>query len=145
MKRTAIKTLFFLALAGGAIAAGRYALRTPPIAVEAGEVVRGPMQVSITAEGRTRLRNHFTVSSPVDGQVGRVRFKEGDRVRCGDVITWITPADLEMRTEKQRNAALLAVEAEQESTDSQLAHAQLDLEQAERELGRTEQIGRAHV
>ena len=68
-------------------------LRTQPVEVELGELSPGPLTVHVIEEGKTRVRNRYVVSTPVAGQMGRVRLKAGDEVRAGEtVITVIEPA-----------------------------------------------------
>jgi HlyD family secretion protein len=77
----------------GLIALIASGLRTQPVEVELGELSPGPLTVHVIEEGKTRVRNRYVVSTPVAGQMGRVRLKAGDEVKAGDtVITVIEPA-----------------------------------------------------
>ena len=38
--------------------------------------------VHVVEEGKTRIRNRYVVSAPVAGQMHRVPFKNGDRVKA---------------------------------------------------------------
>lgn len=66
--------------------------REPPVAVETGAVRRGEMLVTIDGEGKTRVREKFTVTAPVSGKMSRIRLKEGDLVPKDFVLTEIDPA-----------------------------------------------------
>jgi HlyD family secretion protein len=57
-------------------------------------------------------------------------------VKRGTILTSITPAPLEIRSERQREAALRVAEAEGESADARVMQARVNLQQAERELRR---------
>ncbi|MGD9589547.1 MAG: efflux RND transporter periplasmic adaptor subunit [Pyrinomonadaceae bacterium] len=54
--------------------------RESPVSVEAGGVKRGPMAVTIDAEGRTRVRDKVTVTAPISGLMARIRLTEGDNI-----------------------------------------------------------------
>ncbi len=136
MKKKRIQWLLVLSLGVFGIAAAAYLFRASPLQVETSFVNCGPMQVTVSSEGRTRVRDRFIVSSPVEGSLGRIEGKEGHSVKRGTILTWLTPAPLEIRSERQRQASLQVAEAEKQATDSQVAHARLDLEQATRELKR---------
>ena len=118
------------------VSAITYTFRKKPLQVEMATVVIEPMQVTVSAEGRSRVRDRFVVSSPIEGRLGRIEAKEGAAVRRGSVLAWITPAPLEIRSERQRRAALEAAEAEVQSEEARVAQVRVNLEQAERELRR---------
>lgn len=136
MKRKRTKWLLGAGLFLCGIAAAVYLFRPVPLEVETGFVTCGPMQVTVSSEGRTRVRDRFVVSSPVEGNLGRIEVKEGTPVRRGTVLTWLTPSPLDIRSERQRQAALEVAEAEKRAADAQVARARLDLEQATRERRR---------
>ena len=136
MKRKRMRWLLPLALAASGIAAAGYLLRPDPQRVETARVECGPMQVTVSSEGRTRVRDRFIVSSPIEGNLGRIEVKEGQSVKRGAILTWLAPAPLEIRSERQRQAALQVAEAEKQAADAQVVQARLDLEQAMREFQR---------
>lgn len=136
MKRSKWRWVVWLLVAGVVVAGAWYSMRTKPLRVETALVSEGPMQVWVSAEGRTRVRDRFVVSASIDGRLGRIDVKEGSPVKRGTVLTWITPAPLEIRSEKQREAALRAAEAERQSADAQVMRARLAVDQAARELKR---------
>ena len=49
-------------------------------------VHRGDFQVTIEEEGRTRLKQRYTVSSPSAGYMRRVDLKVGDTVKKGQTL-----------------------------------------------------------
>jgi HlyD family secretion protein len=122
------------------IAAAAYLLRPNPLEVETSRVDCGPMQVTVSGEGRTRVRDRFVVSTPVEGNLGRVEAKEGHFVKRGTILTWLTPAPLEVRFERQREASLQVAESEKQAAEAQAARARVDLEQATRELQRVSDL-----
>lgn len=67
-------------------------LRTKPVRVETARAVRGPLQVTIDAEGSTRVRERFTVAAPVTGLLKRIALNSGDAVSAGATLAVIEPA-----------------------------------------------------
>lgn len=55
-----------------------WALQPKPIAVDMARVERGELKVTVNAEGKTRVRDRYTISADVAGRLERVQFKEGD-------------------------------------------------------------------
>ena len=83
--------------------------------VDIGEVTRGPMQVTIDEEGRTRVAEAYVVSTPVAGRLLRVEVDPGDAVVRGETVVAhmlpSNPAALDVRTREQAPAAVQAAEA----------------------------------
>lgn len=80
-----------LAIALIALAAWGFWPRALP--VEAAKVTRGPLTVSFTEEGRTRLRDRYLVSAPLDGVVERIALEPGDATRAGHPVAVMRPAN----------------------------------------------------
>ena len=57
--------LFIIVLLGLIIAAIGYGFISSPIRVEVVSVSRGQLQVTIEAEGKTRVKNRYVISAPV--------------------------------------------------------------------------------
>ncbi len=89
-------------------------LRPQPVAVEAAAVAVGPLRVTVEEEGRMRLRNRYVISAPVAGNTPRLRWKAGDAVSSGVVVTVLEPPPplmLDARTKDQSNARVNAAES----------------------------------
>jgi HlyD family secretion protein len=110
MSRTQLLVSLFAALM---IGAGLYfAFRERPVAVDMASVVAGPMKVSIQEEGVARVRDIYTVSSPIAGHLDRTTLEIGDSVSANEtVIASIHPLDPPFIDERQRAEMLAAVEA----------------------------------
>ena len=57
--------LILLLIAAAVLLAVVYAMMPRPVAVDIAKVARGPLQVTIEEEGKTRVRDRFVVSAPV--------------------------------------------------------------------------------
>jgi HlyD family secretion protein len=109
------------------------------VAVDAGKVTRGAMQVGITDDGVTRAEEYYVVSAPVTGYLSRIELEPGDPVARGALITRMqgTPATpLDDRTRGELRAALAAAGAAEASAASSLSQSRRDLERAEELSGR---------
>ena len=64
----------------GAIAAGLTWFAWPrPVAVDLATVAKGPMEVTVDDEGKTRVRHVYTVSAPIAGKVLRISHPLGEQ------------------------------------------------------------------
>jgi len=57
-----------------------WALRAPPISVELAQVERGVFEQAVSDDGKTRVRERYTVFAPLAGRIERIRLKAGDPV-----------------------------------------------------------------
>ena len=132
-RRIAIWTVLAVLFAG----ALAYAFRPLPVAVDPVSVTRAPMLETVSAEGKTRIRDVFVLSAPVAGRVLRIEADAGDPVTGGTTaLARIEPSDpafLDERTAAEARADLQAAEAA-----LALARAELDQSRADRDFARTE-------
>lgn len=91
-----------------------------PVPVVAAAATTGEMDVIITALGTVTPLRTVTVRSRVDGELVRLHFKEGQRVKEGELLAEIDPRAFRMQLE-QAQGQLTRDEA-------LLANARLDLE-----------------
>lgn len=69
-----------------------WAFMPDAIQVETAHVARGEFKQFIEDDGKTRPRNVYVISSPVKGNLLRVRLKAGDPVQKDQVVAKIIPA-----------------------------------------------------
>jgi HlyD family secretion protein len=103
------------------------ALRPQPVEVDIARVERAPLRVTVEEEGKTRIRDRFVVSAPVAGFVRRIRWKEGDTVRAGDVAAVMEPLRAEVldpRSRELNEAQLNAAEAAARVAEARVSAAQ---------------------
>ena len=95
-----------------------------PIPVDLAAVTKGPMQVTIDDEGKTRVRHVYTVSAPIAGKVLRISHpadKRGVSVHIGDHVTAdetvvaimqpAIPGFIDVRSREELQAAVTAADA----------------------------------
>lgn len=103
-----------------------------PAFVEAAVIDRGEVLQELAEEGRVRIKDVFTVTAPMAGQLRRIGLEPGDQVSKSDVVATIAPAApalLDARAEREANAAVSAAR-------SALSLAQADAERAAAEQKR---------
>jgi HlyD family secretion protein len=120
------------------LAAITYGFMPRPLLVETARVTRGPLQVTLDAEGKTRVQDRYVISAPVAGIAQRIELDVGDRVHRGQVLAWLAPLRsriLDIRSRAQAQAQLAAAEAalRMAREDAQAARAAADYARAERE------------
>jgi HlyD family secretion protein len=130
-----------LLLTGGLLlaAALAWAFRPEPQRVETGRVERGLLRVSIDEEGRTRVKDRFTLAAPLAGRLAPPALRPGDAVEKGAVIARMTPVEpalLDARAKAQAGAQILAAQAAVAQAGARVEGAREAHEQAERELAR---------
>lgn len=117
-----------------------YAARPKPLTVDAAPVVRGALETTIDADGRTRVRDRYVVTAPVAGRVERITRTEGEIVRAGDVIVRIAPLPLDSVSMAQARLGVEAAEAVVLQAASQARVAAAELEQTRRNLSRARRL-----
>jgi RND family efflux transporter, MFP subunit len=114
-------------------------LRPEPVWVDLASVERGPMEVTILEEGKTRVKDRYLISSPVAGYIHRVQLDVGDVVIPGELLTFVdpTPASiLDARTRAEAEARAAAAQAALQSIQQKVQAAEADAEFAQNEYQR---------
>jgi HlyD family secretion protein len=114
-------------------------LRPEPVWVDLANVERGPMEVTILEEGKTRVKDRYLISSPVAGYIHRVQLDVGDTVIPGELLTFVdpTPASiLDARTRAEAEARAAAAQAALQSIQQKVQAAEADAEFAQNEYQR---------
>jgi HlyD family secretion protein len=132
-----ILLILFIAALAGAIILG---LRPAPVEADLAKVVRGDIRETVDQDGRTRLRERYTVSAPLAGRLLRIELDPGDEVEAGEtLVASIEPRDpelLDARALLQAEANVKAASARLERTTPLLDEAVANLEFAEADLDR---------
>jgi HlyD family secretion protein len=117
--------------------------RPQPLAVETGSVSREPLSVTVTEEGKTRIRERYVITSPVTGYTERVELEEGDTVAEGAplvAIEPVAPTVLDRRSRAEARAGVSAAEAALEAAETRVRAAEAEAELAESERQRIERL-----
>ena len=126
------------------VALAAWAFTRPTIVeVEAADVVRAPLRVTIDEEGETRLRRRFVISAPVSGRVLRIESRPGDSVKAGQIVAVIEPAapvPLDARTRAGAEARVQTAEAAIERVRAERQKLTVDRQQAEIDAARAKQL-----
>lgn len=111
------------------------ALMPSPVPVSATLVRQDVFVESIEDEGRTRLRDIYTVFAPIDGYLRRVTLEPGDTVAADQVLFELEPLPapaLYARSRGQAREALAAAQAHLEEAEANLSARQTEYELTQR-------------
>jgi HlyD family secretion protein len=118
------RLLFWLPIGVAAVAGLGFLLRPQAVPVDLATIGTGPIQVTVSDEGQTRVKDVFVVSAPLPGLMRRITLKAGDEVVAQKtVVARIAPNDptlLDARTEREVRAALRRAEAERDFAAAEL-------------------------
>lgn len=126
-----------------------------PIAVDLAIVAKGPMEVTVDDEAKTRIRHIYTVSAPIAGKVLRISSpseRHGLSVHVGDHVTAnesvvavmqpTSPSFIDLRSREELQAQLAAAEAAVKLAEADVRRIEAALDFAQSELRRAEQLAR---
>jgi HlyD family secretion protein len=113
------------------IAALGWALWPKPIAIDSALIDRRTIEVNVEDEGKSRIREIYTVSAPIAGSLLRLNLHPGDKVvEKETVVASIRPAApplLDVRARKVAEAAAAAAKAAVDLARAALAQAEAQL------------------
>lgn len=102
------KRLFLWGVAAAVLAAIVYGFLPKPVAADLEHVARGSLQVAVSEDGKTRIKDRYTIASPMTGQLLRVELEPGDNVVAfKTVVAQLEPDlpnNLDVRTLAQAEA-----------------------------------------
>jgi len=129
----------------GLLAAGiGYALRPQPAPVDLATAEVDLIRISIDDEGQTRVRDVYTLYSPLGGRLFRIEAEVGDPVEANVTelarIESAPPVFLDVRTEAERKAAVRAARAARDLAGAEVERAEADLAFAVNELDRARRL-----
>ena len=111
-----------------------------PMLVDAGTAAVGPMRVTISEEGRTRVKQRYLITAPASGRLARPQWNEGDTVGRGDVLARITPSPLGSRESAEARARIETAEALVREAEANVARARVEQEEAVSGRDRAEKL-----
>jgi len=146
MRNLGSKLFVLLVLAAIVVGLG-YAFVPEPVDADLVTVERGDLLVTVDEDGKTRIREKYTVSAPLNGRILRISLDPGDPVEAGKtLLTMIEPRDpelLDARTVAQTEASVKAAEAVWRQAEPHLEQARVAQALAEAEVTRARQAARS--
>jgi len=115
--------------------------RPPLVAVSA--IERGPLQVTVREEGRTRVKDRYVISAPVPGFGQRVELEVGDTLTAGQRLLELEPLRsslLDPRTRAEAEARVSVAEANLKATEERALATASEAKLAESELSRLQSL-----
>lgn len=132
--------LFVLLVVAAIVAGLGYAFLPEPVEVDLVPVERGTVRVTVDEDGKTRIREKYVVSAPLNGRILRISMDPGDEVEAGKtLLTMIEPRDpelLDARSVAQAEARVKAAEAALRQVEPMLETAREAQAHAEAKLAR---------
>lgn len=131
---------------GMAVIAGLTAFvtfRPQPVWVEVARVREGPLKVTVSEEGKTRVKDRYVISTPVAGYLRRIDLNVGDRIQAGERLTDLEPLRsqvLDARARAESRARIAAAEAALKAAEEQVTAARAGSEQASANYARLEKL-----
>ncbi len=138
-----------------AVAAAVWFAWPQPASVDLATVARGPMEVTVADEGKTRVRHIYTVSAPIAGTVLRISHPAdhhetslhvGDTVTAEETVVAVmrpaSPGFLDVRSREELQAAVAAAEAAVRFGEAEVRRIEAALEFSRQELRRAEALRR---
>jgi len=137
-----------IAVVGVAVLAGLILAMMPkPVMVDVAIIERGPLVVTISDDGRTRIRERYVVSAPLSGRLVRINLDPGDSVVAKEtLLTTIEPTDpalLDPRAASLAKARVKAAETRVNLAAPKLESAKENMELQSRELERQEKLAKS--
>ena len=124
------------------------AMNPAAVDVEFATATMGPLRVTVAEDGKTRIREKYTVSAPVSGRLSRIELDPGDH--CSEktllaVILPSAPAILDARTRAEANARVQAAQSavERAKSSSEQARITFDLNKSKFERAKKLLLSRA--
>jgi len=141
LKARSIVIWIGVVVALGAVAL--WAFRPQPLSVETAVVGQGRFEQTIDDDGKTRVRDRYTVSAPLAGRVLRIALRAGDLVEQGQVIAVIVPsapALQDQRTVRELEERIGAAQASVLRAAAMEERAKAQAEQARSDADRTRRL-----
>jgi HlyD family secretion protein len=137
------RKLFVIIIIAVVVLATVYGFFPKAVEVDLADVTRGPLQVTIEEEGRTRLKDRFVITAPTAGYLERVKAKVGDPVEKGQGIIVLDPLRspvLDSRNRAEATATITAAEATLNAAIAKESAAAADADYMEKRLERLKNL-----
>lgn len=123
---------------------GYVAFQDDPVPVDLHVLARGPLEVTINADGVTRIKDIYDIASPITGTALRSPVNVGDPVVAGEtlvaVVRPVAPSLLDSRSLLQAQATVREAEAALQVAETDLARAVEERSLARSQYDRTQTL-----
>lgn len=145
MSRKNVLTAFGVILVGGlGVAAYLWFTKNPAITVTTEAVKERDLEAIVSASGRIQPKRLVNISADTPGRVVDLAVNEGDRVARRQFLLQIDPKSLRTRVDSG-TASLQAAEASLDQQRQSVQTARVQLEQAQRNLARQQDLWRQEL
>ena len=100
-----VKRLVYAALGLAAIVLVVLGSRPKPLEIATVTVSRGPLRLTVEDDGKTRVRERYTVPAPVAGTLSRVELRAGDPVEPDTIVARLLPLPSPLLDPRAREVA----------------------------------------
>lgn len=139
-KKTWTGRVLGIVIASGLVLLAVRAFASTPVIVDMGVVTRGLLRITVEDDGRTRVRERYSISAPIHGRLLRISLRPGDAVRAARTTVAefapTAPDMLDARSKSQAESTLRRSEAALEGATARLRQAEIELAAAEQSLVR---------
>jgi HlyD family secretion protein len=114
-----------------------------PVEVEVAEVSRGALIVTVNEDGRTRVKDRYTVSAPVTGNLARPDLEAGDSIEEEQVLARLVPLPpplLDSRTRAEAKARVDAAMAARRQAQAAVNRSRFQRDFAKQESQRAQAV-----
>ena len=145
-----MRNLGLLGLGAAVLASLAYvSFREEPVPVDLAVVNRGPLEITVNADGKTQVRDLYEVAAPIAGTALRSPVEVGDPVIADEtVVATVEPASvalLDERSRLQAEATLREAEASRSVAAADLLQAEENRDFAQSQLERTRALANRGV
>ena len=125
-----------------------WVLRPQPVLAETARITRGPFDRTVDEQAKTRVRDHYVVSTPLSGRVERITLLEGDMVKSGEVLAVLHPVEpslIDARSRGELENRVEAAKASKERAQVGVIAAAAALTQARADFERSTTLARQNL
>lgn len=137
------RKLFVIIIIAIVFLATVYGFFPKAVEVDLVAVTRGPLQVTIEEEGRTRLKERFVITAPTAGYMERIWAKVGNPVQKGQTVVVLEPLRsqaLDPRSRAEAQATVKAADASLNAAIEKESAAAADADYLEKRLERLKNL-----
>jgi len=120
------------------------AFQPAPVLVDTATIARTELSVTADDVGRTRVREHYTISAPIGGRLVRTALEPGDEVIAGETLVAefarVAPSLLDARQRGEAEARVRRAEAAVAEAEARGEQADVELGFANSQLERTREL-----